>query len=82
MIEGLSHATFIVRDLERAAMFFCKGLGGTEVYDSGAAKLAAADVERLCDALTRLNERDRFFRGEIGPSYVERLVRGAAHVAG
>lgn len=33
-IEGVSHITFIVRDLERMAMFICEGLGGSEVYDS------------------------------------------------
>lgn len=33
-IEGVSHVTFVVKDLERAAEFFCKGLGATEVYDS------------------------------------------------
>ena len=33
-IEGLSHLTFIVRDLQRAARFFCEGLGAREVYDS------------------------------------------------
>jgi len=35
-IEGLSHLTFIVRDLQRAARFFCEGLGAREVYDSHA----------------------------------------------
>ena len=33
-IEGISHATFMVSDLARAAEFFCQGLGATEVYDS------------------------------------------------
>lgn len=33
-IEGVSHMTFIVRDLERMARFLCEGLGATEVYDS------------------------------------------------
>ncbi len=33
-IEGISHVTFIVRDLQRAAQFFCAGLGAEEVYDS------------------------------------------------
>lgn len=36
MIQGLSHLTFIVRDLDRAARFFCDGLGAIEVYDSAA----------------------------------------------
>lgn len=35
-IQGLSHLTFIVRDLQRAARFFCDGLGAREVYDSAA----------------------------------------------
>lgn len=33
-IEGLSHLTFIVRDLQRASRFFCEGMGAREVYDS------------------------------------------------
>ncbi len=34
-IEGISHVTFVVKSLARAAEFFCQGLGATEVYDSG-----------------------------------------------
>ena len=34
MIEGVSHITFVVRDLERMALFLIDGLGATEVYDS------------------------------------------------
>jgi fosfomycin resistance protein FosX len=33
-IEGISHVTFLVRDLDRMAMFLCEGLGAEEVYDS------------------------------------------------
>jgi fosfomycin resistance protein FosX len=33
-IEGLSHITFIVHDLDRMAKFLCRGLGAQEVYDS------------------------------------------------
>ena len=33
-MQGLSHITFIVRDVERMATFLCEGLGATEVYDS------------------------------------------------
>ncbi len=33
-MEGISHITFIVRDLDRMAMFLCQGLGAREVYDS------------------------------------------------
>jgi fosfomycin resistance protein FosX len=35
-VEGLSHVTLIVSDLERMARLLCDGLGATEVYDSGA----------------------------------------------
>ncbi|WP_255631994.1 FosX/FosE/FosI family fosfomycin resistance hydrolase [Rhodoferax sp. U2-2l] len=33
-IEGISHVTFVVRDLERMARLLCEGLGGQEVYNS------------------------------------------------
>ena len=33
-VQGISHITFIVRDLELMAKFLCDGLGATEVYDS------------------------------------------------
>lgn len=33
-MKGISHITFIVRDLERMATFLCAGLGACEVYDS------------------------------------------------
>ena len=33
-ILGLSHLTFIVRDVGRTARLFCQGLGAQEVYDS------------------------------------------------
>jgi fosfomycin resistance protein FosX len=35
-VKGISHLTFIVRDLERMATFLCDGLGAREVYDSSA----------------------------------------------
>ena len=35
-IHALSHLTFVVADLDRAARFFCDGLGAREVYDSAA----------------------------------------------
>jgi len=34
-MQGISHITFIVRDLERMATLLCQGLGAREVYDSG-----------------------------------------------
>ena len=35
MIEGLSHITFIVKDLERMKLLLVGALGGKELYDSG-----------------------------------------------
>jgi catechol 2,3-dioxygenase-like lactoylglutathione lyase family enzyme len=32
-MEGVSHQTFLVRDLNRMASFMCDGLGAVEVYD-------------------------------------------------
>ncbi len=31
---GISHITFVVKDLEHAALFFREGLGAREIYDS------------------------------------------------
>lgn len=33
-MKGISHITFIVRDLERMASLLCQGLGAREIYDS------------------------------------------------
>ena len=33
-VHGISHLTFIVRDLERMAYLLCHGLGAIEIYDS------------------------------------------------
>lgn len=33
-MEGISHITFIVRDLDRMATLLCHGLGAREIYDS------------------------------------------------
>lgn len=41
-IEGISHLTFVVSDLARAAQFFCEGLGAQEVYRSGETKFSVA----------------------------------------
>jgi fosfomycin resistance protein FosX len=35
MIDGVSHMTFIVEDLDRTAKIFVDGLDGEEVYSSG-----------------------------------------------
>jgi catechol 2,3-dioxygenase-like lactoylglutathione lyase family enzyme len=41
-MDGLSHVTFIVRDLERMARFLCHGLGGHEVADTNKHSFALA----------------------------------------
>lgn len=33
-MNGISHITFVVRDLDRMATLLCEGLGAREVYDS------------------------------------------------
>ena len=33
-MQGISHITFIVGDLDRMSRFLCEGLGALEVYDS------------------------------------------------
>ena len=33
-MDGISHITYIVRDLDRMARFLCHGLGAQEVFDS------------------------------------------------
>ena len=33
-MKGISHITFVVRDLEQMAKFMCLGLGAREIYDS------------------------------------------------
>lgn len=35
MIQGISHITLVVKDLERSAVLFKELLGGEEVYSSG-----------------------------------------------
>jgi catechol 2,3-dioxygenase-like lactoylglutathione lyase family enzyme len=71
MIEGVSHITFIVKDLERAALFFRSIFDAEEVYSSGARIFSLS--------------REKFFRiGDLwiavmeGESLSERTYR---HVA-
>ena len=40
LVHGISHITFIVRDLERMARLLCEGLGAEEVYDSAGANFS------------------------------------------
>lgn len=35
MIQGISHITLVVKDLDRSAVFFKELLGGEEIYSSG-----------------------------------------------
>jgi catechol 2,3-dioxygenase-like lactoylglutathione lyase family enzyme len=42
MIQGLSHLTFIVRDLEKMSTIIIEVLGGTEVYSSGEATFSTS----------------------------------------
>ncbi len=42
MIEGISHVTFIVQDLERMAAFLTTVLGAEEIYSSGDATFSAS----------------------------------------
>jgi catechol 2,3-dioxygenase-like lactoylglutathione lyase family enzyme len=41
-MQGLSHLTYIVRDLDRMARFLCHGLGGHEVSDPNEHSFALA----------------------------------------
>jgi hypothetical protein len=50
-------------------------------YDS-ASKVAAAKAEDLYEALRRVNEGNRFFKGTIGQRDVKRLVQAAGYLAG
>jgi fosfomycin resistance protein FosX len=42
MIQGLSHLTFIVRDLDKMARIITEVLGGDEVYSSGEAMFSTS----------------------------------------
>jgi fosfomycin resistance protein FosX len=42
VIEGLSHLTFVVRDLEKMARIVVEVLGGEEVYSSGDKKFSVS----------------------------------------
>ena len=51
MIEGLSHITFIVRDLDRMGNILTGVLGAKKVHDSGAA------MTTTCSSCTRVRWR-------------------------
>ncbi|WDP91760.1 MAG: FosX/FosE/FosI family fosfomycin resistance thiol transferase [Desulfobacter sp.] len=43
MIEGISHITLIVQDLDRTSTLFTSVLGATQVYDSGKAPFSLSE---------------------------------------
>lgn len=69
-IRGLSHLTFIVRDLDRTSELFRLSLGALEVYDSGDRQFSLA--------------REKFFLiGDVWLAFMqgEPLGRSYRHVA-
>ena len=42
MVEGISHITFVVKDLEKSTRLFVELLGGEEVYASGEATFSVS----------------------------------------
>jgi catechol 2,3-dioxygenase-like lactoylglutathione lyase family enzyme len=46
VVQGISHLTFVVRDLARMSRLLCEGLGAEEVYDS-ASKNFSLSSERF-----------------------------------
>jgi fosfomycin resistance protein FosX len=69
-IRGLSHLTFIVRDLDRTYELFRQALGAVEVYDSG-------------DRLFSLAREKFFLLGGVWLAFMqgEPLERSYRHVA-
>ncbi len=49
-IQGISHVTFIVRDLARMTAFLCGGLGAVEVYDSQGKNFSLSRKSSSCSA--------------------------------
>jgi catechol 2,3-dioxygenase-like lactoylglutathione lyase family enzyme len=41
-VEGISHLTFVVSDLDRMSRLLCDGLGAEEVYDSASKNFSIA----------------------------------------
>jgi catechol 2,3-dioxygenase-like lactoylglutathione lyase family enzyme len=70
-ITGLSHLTFVVRDLERSARLWVEGLGAEQVYDSelvGWAKPKARPKVAKLQCALRLG-RAMLGRAALGPTY-------------
>jgi hypothetical protein len=78
---GTLEALFRLADLTRVQWISPKA--ARMLLDAGydnTQKLAAADAEVLCDALLRVNEGDRYFKGRIGLRDVKRLIFSASYV--
>ena len=45
-IQGISHITYIVSDLDRMATLLCEGLGAVEVYDNHLFELHTGTLEQ------------------------------------
>lgn len=46
-----------------------------------AESVAAADAERMCEELDRVNKENNYFKGKIGLRDVKRLIKSAAYVS-
>ena len=46
----------------------------------GTKKVAAADPEDLCEALTRVNQDNKYFKGKVGLRDIKRLIKSAGYV--
>jgi hypothetical protein len=79
--EGTLEELFRLADLTRVQWISPKA--ARMLLDAGydnTRKLAEADAEVLCDALLRVNEGDRYFKGRIGLRDVKRLIFSARYV--
>lgn len=92
-IQGLSHLTFIVSDLDRSAALWRDALGAVEVYDSGAAQFSLSREKFFTlgglwialmegDPLPLRNYRHVAFRVDDAdlPAYRQRLAALGAEI--
>ncbi len=43
-------------------------------------KVATADAEKMCEALNRINDGNKYFKGKFGLRDIQRLIRSAGYV--
>ncbi|HEX8956360.1 MAG TPA: FosX/FosE/FosI family fosfomycin resistance hydrolase [Burkholderiaceae bacterium] len=92
-IQGLSHLTFVVRDLDRSAALWREGLGAGEVYDSGPARFSLSREKFFSlggmwialmegDSLSMRNYRHVAFKVDQSdlPAYRRRLLAQGAEI--